>query len=184
MLVTPTALWGRVAPHNRPFVVMALVLISASGLVAGMALRAVTQHGTGTPGSSSVITPPGTQTATTSTPAHAPQRFSAIICPPTAAAPGGSFTISAYAVTGSAGTHPPCTVPATAQPAAGVTCTLSFAAASGIPAPPAHVTGADGTTTWMIPIPATTPPGSYHLTLHATWGGFGATWVVTATVSA
>jgi hypothetical protein len=182
MMVAPHTLWGRVAPRNRPFVMMALVLISASGLVAGMALRAVTRHGTTPPGSSSVGVTTGT-TTTTSAPALTPQRFSAIMCPPAAAPPGGSFAISAYAVIGSPGAHPGCAIPAAAQPASGVTCALSFAAASGIPAPPAQTTGANGTATWTVAIPATTHPGTYTLTLHATWGSFGATWIVTATVA-
>ncbi len=188
MIVAPQTPWQRLAPHHRPLLLLAMTLISISGLVTGLALRplvlnwskhSITANRTV---STTSTAPQGTTSPVNS--ATTPGYFSAIMCAPAVAQPGGSFTLTAYAAVGKLSDHPPCQITATMKAASGVNMSISFAAASGIPAPAPQTTGTDGTVTWTVPIPSTTRPGSYRVSLRATWGTFAANWLIFATVAA
>lgn len=169
--------WQRIARDRRPYILLALFLISMSGLVTGIALRPLTaQWGTHINGN----TPPGTSFQATTTTATlvptdgsvVPQKFIVAIDPVQSAAPGGTLTIIAHT-----------TLPKTGKPAPGISCQLTFDAATHIPPSVKQTTDMHGNATWAITVPATTAPGTYAMTLTAKWGaGFGATWQVTVTI--
>jgi hypothetical protein len=179
----------RVAPPRRPFVWLALLLISASGLLAGVALRSLAPRATGIATTTGNTTSPGTSTTATATEnlvVTTPQQFTAFICPATVAR-GAILAITAYATTSLVNSKTQCTVaklPPTATLASGVACKLTFPAQSGIGTPPVQRTDATGTTTWQIAIPATTAPGLMKVTLLATWGkDYRADWQIKVTVT-
>jgi hypothetical protein len=171
--------WQRIARERRPFIWLALLLISLSGLVSGIALHALphgatTTLGRSTPGSTTSVTPGGAIGTGTVVPVVGtvtPQYFSITMSPPATASPGGAFTITAHA-----------TLKKNGQPAPGVQCQLTFDAASQIPMPPTHTTDGSGDATWVVTIPPTATPGRYLLTLQANWGGFGVVWKIYVTV--
>jgi hypothetical protein len=185
MIATPQTPWHRLAPQHRPLLLIALMLISVSGFVTGLALHPLMlpwgQHSAAGIPTTTSTAPPQATTAPVN-PVTTPAFFSAIMCAPAAAPPGGTLALSAYATAGSLGSHPPCRIGATMKPASGVSISISFVTTSGIPTPAAQTTGADGTAVWTVPVPSTTHPGSYEVKLHATWGKFSADWFVFATV--
>lgn len=167
--------WQRIARDRRPYIWLALFLISMSGLISGVLLRPLTTQwrqptGSTSPGVVAQASP--TATAPIVAVSVTPQKFVAKLAPIVMGQPGGSFAITALT-----------TLAKTGKPAPGVICHLTFAANAHIPAPPPQTTDATGTTTWTISIPATTPRGSYQVLLNATWqDGFKASWQSTATV--
>jgi hypothetical protein len=183
-------LMQRVAPPRRPFVWLALLLISASGLLAGVALRSLAPHSissASTAGGTTSTGSPTTTTATTNLVVTTPQKFTAFICPTTVAR-GSILTITAYATSPGVVPRVQCAAAAKIPPlaiiAAGVVCKLTFPANAGISTPPVQATDATGTTTWQVAIPTTTAPGALKVILNATWGAsFSASWQISETVT-
>ncbi len=170
--------WARVAPQGRNILWLAILLISASGLITGVALRPLlhgmgttTPHGGGT--TTATSTPaPGTVTATLAPAVTTPQRFAIAVELPAPTAPGGTMTVVVHAT-------------AATKPAQGVTCQISFTPLGGITLPGSAATDATGSISFAVAIPATTPPGTYTVHVHATWGtsGFAANWDVLAKIT-
>lgn len=172
----------RVAKPRRPFVWLALLLISASGLFAGVALHSLVPRASGIATTSGSTATGSTTTASTATNpvVTVPRTFRAFICPASVAR-GATLTLTAYATSPTIQPKTECSaavkLPATAMLASGVACKLTFPANSGISPPPVQKTDATGTTTWQIAIPATTAPGTETVTLNAVWGnGYSANW--------
>ena len=170
--------WQRIARDRRPYILLALFLISMSGLVTGIALRPLTAqwwptpNGGTTPPSTSILATTTTATLVPTSGPVAPQKFNVAIDPVQHVAPGSTFTVIAHT-----------TLAKTGKPAPGVTCQLTFDAATHIPPSAKLITDTRGSATWSITIPASAPAGTYPMTLIGKWGaGFSTTWEVTVTV--
>jgi len=172
--------WARVAPQGRTFLWLAILLISASGLIAGLAAHSISHGGGGTtsPGTSGTTTATptaGIATATLAPAVTTPQKFAITFDVPTPAAHGETLTIITHAIV--ADKFDSNGLPIGAQkPAQGVVCQLTFLPAGSIPLPAMQTTDVSGTASFAIALPATTPPCTYTVHVHATWGtgGFAA----------
>lgn len=165
--------WQRFDSARRNLVVLALMLISASGFVSGLALRPLVQSWR----PADARQPAARTTANQSTTqanlpvAAAPERFGAtILIAPRAVQPGATFTITAQALTST-----------TSTPASGVVCQITLANFTGAALGP-RVTDGYGSTTWTVTVPSSTTKGVHVVTLHASWGFFAATYQLNVVV--
>ena len=176
--------WARVAPKQRTFLWLAILLISASGLLTGLVVRPLIHTtGGGTPPVSRGTTPiiattptANTPTATLAPAVTTPQQFTIMLDVPTPTTQGATMTII---------THASVTVNGQMKPAQGVVCQITFTPMGGIPFPSEQTTDISGTATFAVAIPATTPPGDYTVHVRATWGGggFAANWDALAKIT-
>ncbi|MBA3825671.1 MAG: hypothetical protein H0X24_17465 [Ktedonobacterales bacterium] len=168
--------WARVARQGRTFLWLAIVLISASGLITGLVVRSFS-HGTGgaTPigvsGSPTATLPiAGTITPTLAPAVTTPQQFAILLEVTTPTAHGETMTIVAHAVVASKYDSTNGLPVGPTRPAQGITCQLTFTPAGGIAPPSAQMTDVSGTAAFAVPIPTTTVPGNYMVHVHAAWG--------------
>ena len=179
--------WQRLAPQRRTFLWLAILLISASGLIAGLALRPLTHGLMGSGSSLSVAgsTPPatgaGTATATLVPAVTTPQRFALRLDVPAPTAAGGAMTITAHALVGAFDSQGNLTGPTKA--AQGVACRLSFDPAAAITLPGAQTTDDKGAIVFTIVIPSGTPAGTYKVHGSAAWASFHADYYVLAKIT-
>lgn len=166
--------WQRVTSDRRPLFTLAVVLISISGFVSGIALRPLTQSATSPelPGQS-VVTSKPTATPTYTAIPLTPQLFalSQTITPREVSA-GESVTVTIHAKTNPGDETTPI------ASVAGITCVANLVQGKTvIPLETMnHVTDADGNATWTVVIPATIPPGAYTFQVSGKWSGnFAAT---------
>jgi hypothetical protein len=174
--------WARIAPQQRAFLWLAILLISASGLITGLAVHSLAHgpHASSTPigiGTTTGTDTPaaGTVTVTTAPAVTTPQQFAILLSADTPAAHGTTMTVVAHAVVAEHFDGSGLPVGNT-RPAQGVTCQITITPAGGITLPTAQKTDVSGTASFAVTIPATTPPGTYIIHVHATWtpGGFAA----------
>lgn len=167
--------WQRFDAPRRNLVIVALLLISASGFVSGLALRPVVQNWSPTSveqPAAHAVTNPTTSTQSHVAVAAAPERFGAtMLIAPHAVNPGATFTITAQTNTS-----------ANSAPASGVVCQITLANFTGT-ALSSHVTDGQGITTWTITVPPGTTKGVHVVTLHASWGFFAATYQLNVVVA-
>jgi hypothetical protein len=169
-MISAQPTWGQtsVTPSRRPLLIFAFVLISLSGLLAGMALRPLTHNLFKSAGSVSQTGESGViKSVTSPIPSANPEHFKVKISSSASiVSPGQVVTFTAMTNTLSDG-----------RKVTGVPCTATIDGPNTSTLFPTQATDDNGTVTWTFQFPADASAGEYHVTVKSEWGVYSATWI-------